>query len=64
MRMPLDYPRINQFPEWFPVAAGERWTVSMDGVPQIHSGEVLTEGLPVALKAGQTVQIAVSRTAP
>ncbi|MBT7301197.1 MAG: hypothetical protein HN849_16875 [Victivallales bacterium] len=61
MRMPLDYPRINQFPEWFAAAKGERWTVSTDGTPRPHTGEALTKGLPVTLTAGQTMRIAVTR---
>jgi len=38
MRMPLDYPRINQFPEWFTIEAAQRWAVEMDGKRQIHTG--------------------------
>jgi len=61
MGMPLDYPRINQFPEWFTVTADERWAVSSDAIPQIHSGKALTKGLAVTLAAGQTLRIAVAK---
>ncbi len=61
MRMPLDYPRINQFPEWFTVAASDRWVVQHDGEKQIRSGSELIAGLPLTLAAGQTARVAVSR---
>ncbi len=61
MRMPLDYPRINQFPEWFTVDAGHRFQVAIDGRTEEHTGQSLLEGLPVRLEAGQTLRLSVSR---
>ena len=58
MHLPLDYPRINQFPEWFTVQADARYQVKLGSAPpQEKSGTQLAEGLPVELKAGQTLLI-------
>jgi hypothetical protein len=53
MKLPLDYPRINQFPEWFTVREDDRCTVTADGaVPAAHPGRTLRDGLPLALSPG------------
>ena len=61
MRMPLDYPRINQFPEWFTVEASDRLAVAINDKPQTRTGEELTKGLPLTLDAGQAVQLVVRK---
>ena len=61
MRLPIDYPRINQFPEWFTVEAAQRWAVDMGDKRQVHAGEELIKGLPVTLDAGQTVRLTVTQ---
>lgn len=61
MQMPLDYPRINQFPEWFTVESEEQFMVQSDDKQQTHSGADLIGGIPVAVDAGQTVHMAVSK---
>ena len=58
MNMPLDYPRINQFPEWFTVSEGKEYAVGGQTIP----GEELLEGLPFELTAGQAIEIDVSIT--
>ncbi|MBN2450107.1 MAG: hypothetical protein JXR77_06940 [Lentisphaeria bacterium] len=60
MRMPLDYPRINQFPEWFTVSEGHPFLVRQETTTQSRDGRDLLEGLPVALTAGQTARFTVS----
>jgi len=36
----MDYPRINQLPEWFTVKTDERYTVAREGgAEQVLSGE-------------------------
>jgi hypothetical protein len=61
MRMPLDYPRINQFPEWFTADAGAVYLVE-EGLGseagEFKGGELL-RGLDVSVSAGQTKQILV-----
>ena len=64
MQMPLDWPRINQFPEWYTVSAGKKYEVSM-GTPGsrekrgIYSGEELARGLSVKLTPGEQLRIKV-----
>jgi hypothetical protein len=54
MGMPVDYPRINQFPEWFTVEPGGRYRVRdlQTGKSRVYSGAELVEGLPVQVWAG------------
>jgi hypothetical protein len=60
MHLPLDYTRINQFPEWFTVEAGARYQVKFGpDQPQTQTGAQLTEGIPLELKAKQTMLIEV-----
>ena len=47
--MPLDYPRINQWPEWFTVNADDEYRVEAGGRTATHKGRELIEGLPVEL---------------
>jgi hypothetical protein len=65
MRLPLDYPRINQFPEWFTTDAAKKYTVrnitaaSEAGFP----GEQLQDGIPVKLEPGKELRLTVAATA-
>lgn len=59
MHMPIDYPRINQFPEWFTVDAESAYRIRVDGGDRTLKGAVLLEGLPVDLKAGGAIRITV-----
>ena len=53
MKLPMDYPRINQFPEWFTVDPESEYEVTADGgAPERRKGRDLIEGLPVALPEG------------
>ena len=61
MQMPLDYPRINQFPEWFTVESEDQLTIQMDDKQRTHSGADLIKGITVAVDAGQTVHMAVTK---
>ena len=69
MKMPMDYPRINQFPEWFTVAADGKYrlTVSNDdtetgksgnGSQQV-SGSKLIEGYPIDVTGSRPVRIRI-----
>lgn len=54
MRLPLDYPRINQFPEWFTVESTARYAVKLGPArAQDRTGAQLAEGLAVTLKPGE-----------
>ncbi len=61
LRLPLDWPRINQFPEWFVVPAGRSLVLrdASTGVEQRLAAERIHEGWPLALMAGQVVRLAV-----
>ncbi|HDS06075.1 MAG TPA: hypothetical protein ENO05_00480 [Bacteroides sp.] len=56
LNLPLDYPRINQFPEWYYLEADKEYRVS--GLharsSTIDSGQELSEGLNIRLKKGST----------
>ena len=52
MHLPLDYPRINQFPEWFTVDPQSEYTLQEAGkTAKSARGEELLSGLPVQLDA-------------
>ena len=54
MHLPLDYPRINQFPEWFTVQADTHYAVRINqGQSEDRTGAQLATGFPVHLKAGK-----------
>ncbi len=64
LNLPIDYPRINQFPEWFTVEEGEEYALvsSQKELTGKYSGQQLSEGIPVKLKAGEDWVARVSRT--
>ncbi|MBN1509715.1 MAG: FAD-dependent oxidoreductase [Sedimentisphaerales bacterium] len=54
MHMPLDWPRINQFPEWWTAQADRNYTVreAVSQSPDAYTGKQLHEGIPIDLQAG------------
>jgi hypothetical protein len=64
MRLPFDYTRINQFPEWFTVRADAHYGVKLDqGQTSDQTGAQLAEGIPVELTAGAPFLIEVEEMA-
>jgi hypothetical protein len=61
MHLPLDWPRINQFPEYFTADKEKEYTITSNfsHKDQKISGEELQNGLPVKIKAGSTVKIII-----
>ena len=59
MHLPLDYPRINKFPEWFTVQSAQRYAIA--GLNHNSNGAELTAGVPVTLQAGQELRLEVSQ---
>lgn len=64
LHLPLDYPRINQFPEWFTVDADTSYeVVGKSTRPETCAGRQLLAGLPVEVSANTPVILRVQRKA-
>ncbi len=61
MNLPLDYPRINQFPEWFVVSDDTEYRLDFAGGDSTHTvqGNVLKSGLPAKMVKGKTYHLCV-----
>ncbi|MEZ5106900.1 MAG: hypothetical protein R2757_20515 [Draconibacterium sp.] len=57
LNLPIDYPRINQFPEWFTAKAGEEYSVvcSQKKLFGKYKDDQLLNGIEVTLKAGEQI---------
>jgi hypothetical protein len=64
MRMPLDWPRINQFPEWFTAADDKRYLVHdiTAGGREIRTGHQLRRGVYVELAPNKENHIVVTES--
>jgi hypothetical protein len=62
MGHPMDWPRMNQFPEWFIVEAASRYEVHdlTAGTRTVHAGADLQRGLPLEVAAGREVRLVVA----
>ena len=62
MKLPIDYPRINQFPEWFAPGEKTRWTISpiAADAPKSFTGKQLHAGIAIELKGGAEMRLIVS----
>jgi hypothetical protein len=59
MYLPFDYPRINQFPEWFTAAATQDYELTVgEGPARVVKGHDLY-ALPLAIKAGETLRLTI-----
>jgi hypothetical protein len=59
--LPVDWPRINQFPEWFTVQAGRTYRVKAGAAAaQTRTGAQLVAGFPVSLGANGKLELSVS----
>jgi len=63
MHMPVDYPRINQFPEWFTAKADAGYSVIQGGPAPLwqnhYPGMGIRRGIPVDLAAGGILRLLV-----
>jgi hypothetical protein len=61
MHLPIDWPRINQFPEWFTVQSDVSYAVhSMaNGQHQTHKGKDLHQGFDLSIKGGAQIQLRI-----
>jgi len=60
-KLPLDWPRINQFPEWFTVEPGRQYRVEdVDGdTLGPYTGEEMSRGIEVELQPGEVKRLVV-----
>ncbi|WP_339924606.1 hypothetical protein [uncultured Cyclobacterium sp.] len=61
-KLPMDYPRINQLPEWFTVTEDQKYkvTFSKGGTTPTYRGEELIDGIMISLEKGQQVSLIVT----
>ena len=61
LNLPVDYPRINQFPEWFTVDPQVRYSIrsSDSKLSDNYSGASLLNGIPLKLYAGERLIIEI-----
>ena len=61
LNLPVDYPRINQFPEWFTVDPQVRYSIksSESKLSDNYSGASLLNGIPIKLDAGERLIIEI-----
>ncbi len=64
MNLPLDWPRINQFPEYFTVESGKTYLISSDKSRKgtMIGGDELRKGFPVRLRPGESVRIMIEES--
>ena len=64
LNLPIDYPRINQFPEWLTAEAGKMYELvsSHKSISGSYSGEQLLKGKFIKIKAGEKVVITINNT--
>ncbi len=59
LKMPFDYPRLNQFPEWFTVVKNKIYIVRVNDREDKVSGEQLLGGIPLSLTANGKIQVRI-----
>ncbi|MFN8526870.1 MAG: hypothetical protein U0821_27515 [Chloroflexota bacterium] len=58
--LPVDYPRLNQWPEWFPVTADREYRLARPGSTEtVTTGAELAAGLQVHVEAGAPLELTV-----
>jgi hypothetical protein len=64
--LPLDYPRLNSWPEWFAVQALDEVEIedSSRGWRRRYTGAELARGLPLEMAPGEAVRLRVRRLTP
>jgi len=63
LKLPIDWPRINQFPEWYPVLTSQRYTLTEPArgrqARQV-AGDALVKGLPFSVGANEVKSLVVA----
>jgi len=62
-KLPVDWPRINQFPEWFTVEAAANYQIRdvATGTVTTVAGQSLIDGWPVSIGAGEVKRLAIRK---
>lgn len=60
--LPMDYPRINQFPEWFTVERDRKYSIRKlnKKSSRKYTGLQLVEGVPLDIKQGEKLYIEIN----
>ncbi|GEO03731.1 hypothetical protein AAE02nite_13950 [Adhaeribacter aerolatus] len=63
LHLPIDYPRLNQFPEWFTVDKEAKYNLEIvnQNKQQVLTGEQLINGIPLELNQNEEYHIVVTR---
>ena len=63
MHLPVDWPRINQFPEYFSVEKNRNYSIAggSSGDIQIISGKDLQNGYPIKIQKGIGIKLIVAQ---
>ena len=61
LRLPVDWPRINQFPEWFTIAGDRQYRLIdfQKGTAREVPGKELLNGLPLVLEPGERKRLII-----
>jgi hypothetical protein len=61
LNLPIDYPRINQFPEWFTAKGGEEYSLvsSQKNTSGKYSATDLIQGIPIKIKSGEKLIVKI-----
>ena len=61
MNLPIDYPRINQFPEWFVVSDDTKYRMEFigDSRSEVLEGKILKNGFPMKIDKGRVYHLIV-----
>ncbi len=61
LNLPINYPRLNEFPEWFTVEPGRTYTVRIGDCERTVDGRELIQGLDLKVTAGKPQVLHVGR---
>lgn len=61
LKMPVDYPRINQFQEWYPIEPRANYQLTVGNKSKTVSGEELLKGYSLEVLPYKTVQLKLKR---
>lgn len=57
--LPLNYPRLNEWPEWFTVRQDRLYRIKGETSQSVVGGAELVQGIPVSVKAGQSNSLSI-----